>query len=357
LQVQTDWRLPEHRRKVFLDFYEFHLKYRSHPGCVYYLMPYLRQHYEWNTEEALWYAFLNGNTQHPVTSLLLHQQYPTPGHAGPLLEHFYAHYEQYEFDTDRRYHKKPMWQAVKGYLEMLGGRTQEEFWNGIATGGFGTMWQVATAIPTFGRLSAFSYLEYVRIMGVPFDCDTLFLNDMSGSKSHRNGLCFVSGQEQYDWHSSNPGFDGKYSPELLSNLEGTAASLLAEMRTRAEGQPYAYDVSYFTLESTLCTYKSWHRPNRRYPNVYNDMLFNRIRKSEANWPEKDLSIFWQARADCLPAYLRLEEMPHDPGLSPNKQNHYRLTGEVVMMDKDYPEYANAFNRAVDSGELPRRKDT
>lgn len=32
----------------------------------------------------------------------------------------------------------------------------------------------------------------------------------------------------------------------------------------------------FTLESALCTYKSWHRPNRRYVNVYSDMLHGRI---------------------------------------------------------------------------------
>ena len=320
-------------------------------------MPYLREHYGWDNEQALWFAFINGNTQHPVTSLLLHQQFPYPDRHKALLDHFYHHYEQYEFDTDRRYHKKPMWRAVRGYIEMLNGRPQEDFWVDMATGGFSTMWQVATAIPTFGRLSAFSYLEYVRIMGIPFDCDTLFLNDMSGSRSHRNGLCIVNGQEQYDWHSSNPGFNGKYTTPHITELETLGATLIREMRTRAAGQAYGYDVSYFTLESTLCTYKSWHRPNRRYPNVYNDMLYNRIRKSESRWPEQDLSIFWQARADLLPDYLRLEDMPHDPGLVALKQNHYRLTGEVIMMDKDYPQYSNSFNDAVDRQELPRRSDT
>ena len=46
----TDWRLPEHRREVFLDFYEFHLRYRSHPGGVYYIMPYLKDRFGWSEE-------------------------------------------------------------------------------------------------------------------------------------------------------------------------------------------------------------------------------------------------------------------------------------------------------------------
>ena len=37
----TDFRMQEYRREVFLRFYEFHLRYRSHAGAVYYVMPYL----------------------------------------------------------------------------------------------------------------------------------------------------------------------------------------------------------------------------------------------------------------------------------------------------------------------------
>lgn len=338
----TDWRLPEHRRKVFMDFYEFHLRYRAHPGCVYYLMPYLRDHYGWDDEQALWFAFLNGNTQHPVTSLIIHRRHPYPSRRAAT--YLADNYEQLEFDTDRRYHKSQFDLAVHGYLTMIGDEPQADFFNRAAQGGFRSMWYMASTVPTFGRLSAFSYLEYLRIMGVPFDCDTLLLDDMSGSKSHRNGLAIVAGLDEYDWHKSNPSFTGKYPPSVLATLKATGDSLLADMKKRAAGQPWENDVSFFTLESTLCTYKGWHRPDRRYPNVYNDMLHDRIRKSEQRWPNEDLSIFWQARADCLPPHLRLEDNPHDPGVHPTKQNHYRLTGEVIMMNVEYPEYANSFNQ-------------
>ena len=37
LRAGLDFRLPRYRREVFLRFYEFHLRHRAHPGCVYYL--------------------------------------------------------------------------------------------------------------------------------------------------------------------------------------------------------------------------------------------------------------------------------------------------------------------------------
>jgi len=348
-----DYRQPQYRRQVFLDFYEFHLKYRAHPGCVYYVMPHLKEHYGWNDEEALWFAFLNGNTQNPLTSLTLHRIAPTPDKAADLIAFYKANYANLAFDTDRRYHKKSLEDAVIGYLSLVGG-SQKTFWDNAATRGFKGVWAAATSIPTFGRLSAYSYSEYLRIMGIDFDADDLMLEDRSGSKSHRNGLVKVLGLDEYEWHDSNPGFDGVYPRDLIHALTNQAASLLWEMKDRAAGTDYEYDVSYFTLESALCTYKSWHRPNRRYANVYNDMLYYRIKDTEAAWPDEDFTVFWEARKRYLPDYLRLEDNPHDPGVVPVKQNHYRETGQVIMLDRDYPHYANDFNDRVRAGGFPLR---
>lgn len=345
----VDWRLPEHRREAFLDFYAYHLKHRAHPGAVYYVLPYLRDLYGWTDEEALWFAFLNGNTQNPVTSLLLHNASARGRAIDSMLDWYRKNYPRLAFDTDRRYHKKSLTVAVEGYLTMTGPR-QAPFWATVARAGFDAVWARCNAIPTFGRLSAFSYAEYLRVMGLDFDCDHLFLEDMAGSRSHRNGLCIVLGLDHLDWHSSNPGFDGTYSADVLAGLELEGRLLLRDMRARAVGEPWERDVSYFTLESTLCTYKGWHRPNRRYPNVYNDMLYDRIRAAQDAFPDENFDAFWAARAACLPARLRLEDSPGDPGLCREKQNHYRLTGEPIMMAADYPgKYENAFEDAVAAG--------
>jgi len=343
LEAGMDFRLPQYRREVFLRFYEFHLKYRSHPGCVYYLMPYLAEHAAWSEEEKLWFAFINGNTQNPVTSWLIYREFPSVYDLdeGRLRTWFNAHWGQLEFDTDRRYHKKSFLQAVAQYRKLVAGQTQTALFYSFFTPGrshFQSLWAARDSFHSFGRLSMFSYSEYLRIMGLPVDCDELFLRDMGGSKSHRNGLCKVLGRDDLDWHDSNPSFPG-YSEEVMVWLEEEARLLLADAAARMQGQPYTWDVGYFTLESALCTYKSWHRPNRRYPNVYNDMLVLRIQRAERAWDER-LEVFWEARRQCLPKVLRWEDNPNDPGLTPRKQNHYLNTGQVIMMDLEWPCFKN-----------------
>lgn len=352
LRVGSDFREPRYRREVFLRFYEFHTRYASHPGCVYYLMPELAKRHGWGMEEKLWYAYINGNTQNPVTSLLVFRRFPRLGDAAgeTLGDWWRENSARLPFDTDRRYHRKVFPEAARRYLLLTGGRQEEYFRDLIGAGdehaAFRALWaRVTSKFPYFGRLSSFSYLEYLRIMGLPLDCDNLFLEDLSGSKSHRNGLAKVLGRDDLDWHKGNPsGFNGEYGQEMMGWLRSEAGALLAEAQQRFAG------ASYFTMESALCTYKSWHRPNRRYPNVYNDLLHDRIRRVQELWPDEDLAVFWEARREALPRHLRLEDNPADAGAKPEKQNHYLTTGEVIMMDKDWPCFRNSYNDRVDAAQ-------
>src|SRR3546814_3451638 len=66
-----DHRDPSAREETFLASWEFHLRYRTHPGCVYHLLPGLAEHYGLDEDGRAWLAWLNGNTQNPVTSMLL----------------------------------------------------------------------------------------------------------------------------------------------------------------------------------------------------------------------------------------------------------------------------------------------
>jgi hypothetical protein len=350
----SDFRMKEYRREVFLRFYEFHLRYRSHAGAVYYVMPYLAEQLGWGMEEKLWFAYINGNTQNPITSHIIFSRFPEIKgldiNALGRWFHDPSRYGNLAWDTDRRYHKKQFVDFVRNYLDLLKGRTQEEYFDQICATAdphenFRRTWEIVRSqFVSFGRLSAFSYLEYLRIMGVNLDCDQLFLEDMNGSKSHRNGLCKVIGRDDLDWHESNPGFDGYYSPEILGHLGDVAEGLLSESRRRAIGEDWLKDVSYFTLETALCTYKSWHRPNRRYPNVYNDMFHDRIVHAEQRWVKPRMKIFWDARRANLSPNLRLEDNPLDVGLKPRKQNHYLRTGQVIMMEQIWPCFENDYSR-------------
>jgi hypothetical protein len=171
------------------------------------------------------------------------------------------------------------------------------------------------------------------------------LNDLDGSKSHRNGLCKVLGRDDLDWRDGQP---PDYGADGFAWLEAEAKALLTEAQARAADTDYVRDVTFLTMESAFCTYKSWHRPNRRYPNVYNDMLHDRIRLAERRWPEEDFSVFWDIRRESLPAHLRLEDNPWDVGVKPPKQNHYLTTGQVIMMDREWPCFANDYAQRVDA---------
>lgn len=353
LTAGLDFRQPQYRREVFLNFYGYHLKYKAHPGAVYYTMPYISWALNYTQEQKLWMAFINGCSQNIVTTKTILDEFPdvTAYNNKDFNKWFREHYTKLGWDTDRRYVKNKLEQVIEHYITQLDGRTQQEYFE-QAMGtqdphtNFENLWQnVMTNFYTFGRLATFSYLEFLRIVGLNLDCNSLFLDDIDGSKSHRNGLCKVLGRDDLDWHQkTNPNFTG-YTPQQIDWLKDEGQLLLNDAKEKFKDEPFYNDISYFTLESTLCCYKSWHRPNRRYPNVYNDMFYGRIMNAEKKWGgKKDFSIFWDARKKYLPTKLRLEDNWQDCGLKPEKQNHYLNTGQVIMMDDEYPYFVNQFNQ-------------
>lgn len=341
----ADLRQPRWRRETFQRFYTFHLRYGTHPGCVYHLLPGLAREERWTDEQKAWAALLNGHTQNPVTTWLLMRAAPEPS-VWPLAEAFWREQRgRLAWDTDRRYHRTALGPALgamadDGLLtDWLRWWSRPDNWT--------AMWQQARALPTFGRLSAWSFIEYGWLLGLhPHDAATFLLHD-PGSASHRLGAAWVAGLNTYDPHPSNPQRSGEPWPDHLTDyLDQFLEELLAEARHRNPGQPH---VGRLTMESALCTYKSWHRPRRRYPNVYADMAHDRVRAAETAWPAVDFGVFWRVRADALPARLRLEANPWDPGCVAVKQDWYRTTGRPPMMDGDWPDLASGWRETAEDG--------
>jgi len=247
-----------------------------------------------------------------------------------------------------------MWQD---YMKNLNGKTQVEFFSeGFGTdqmSNFNILWdKVINGFKWYGRLSTYSYLEYLRIAGVNINCPSLMLYEKDGTVSPRNGLCKVLGRDDLDWHKGNPDFKG-YGRVVMEWLEKESHILLSEAQLRFHDRTFSKDVNFFTLESTLCCYKSWFRKNRRYPNIYQDMFYDRIVNAESEkWDHVDFQDFWDARSLTLPDYLRMESVKTDLGIHPLKQNWFRETGEVIMMDKDFPVFVNHY---AENPEVKRAK--
>ena len=352
LKAGLDFRLPQYRREVFLRFYEWSVRYRSFPGGVHYVLPHLAEALGWDTEQRFWAAFLNANTQNPVTTLLLIQEAPTLDRADDAVAFWQRHYRALEWDTDRRYHKARFADAVAGYRALVGSGASPQRRYFKLPYEWQAWWGAASSVPTMGRLSTWSYLEYLRILecGAP-DSDTLMLADIPGSRSHRNGLALVSGHD--GWISDKQLGTGPvdYTPDVLGELASVGYGLLREAQRRIPGDR---TVGYLSLESALCTYKSWHKPNRRYPGVYNDMLHDRLTRAENRFGRR-FGVIWDARRAALPGRMRLEDNPGDPGCVPVKQNWYLTTGQVIGMAEDWPCFANDFDSRVRAGAFGHRE--
>lgn len=344
--MTTDWRLPENRREAFQRMYSLHLKYKSHPGCVYSLLPAIAEAYDLDPMGREWLVWLNGNTQNPAMSLLLLEaSNGSPAFWRQAVDFWNDNFKMLDWDTDRRHQKSKFGEAT------------EKWWEGYAEGdwqvagalGWDEVWKYAFNQPYMGRLSAWSMTEYARILlpGIP-DAAHFMLHDVSGSCSHRNGTATVKGYDAVYWEPEAPFLLG-----IVPELEAYAEDLLAEAQERNPGHP---DVSRLTMESALCTFKSWFKENRRYPNVYADMAYNRIKKAEARFGPR-FQVLWQARSKDLPWYLRLESVPYDPGLVPVKQNWFRKHGTIHTMYRDWPEIGpTEFDEKVASGAYGVRKD-
>lgn len=357
-----DLRLPEYRRDVFKKFYRFMLKYRCLPGMVYVAFPYIIEKYNLDKEQQLWLAFLNGNTQNIITSFILFEKFPDIHNIDltELKKFFDENWDKLSWDTDRKYQKAKFLKSVENYIRLFSQHgTQEKMFSNICCSdnkfeNFDLLWAfIRKEYFEFGRLSTFSYTEYLFIIGLNINCSTLFLDDKSGSKSHRNGLCRVLGRDDLDWHNKlNPEFDGKYSKETIEWLGKEAEILLEEMKDVVEEKD-KHLISYFTLESCFCTFKSHFRMNRRYASVYSDMFYERIKRAEKFWVNEcpsDLNIFWDMRKELLPKQILLEMNSKDVGVKPIKQNQFLLTGQICSMMFEYAEFESHYDMNYITGD-------
>lgn len=309
----TDYRKPENRPIYFDKLYAMNLEHGVMPGLVYLYLPKLCARLGLDDEQALWFALLNGLTQNPITTLAIFMELPECPPAGAALTRFTQwfndNWANLQFDTDRVKNKRNTVAAIKSYAELVdssGG--QPDLWReGVP---YGELWARARQVHSLGRLSAFSYLEYVRILGFGSDCDNLMFDDLEGSKSHRNGAFFYHGMDDFVWDKrkvdSHP---GKYDnfDKICAWLEQGCGAYLRAFQHEHSHLPH---VGRFTLESQFCQFKNGFF-KRRYPGVYADMAWERIQWYDERGRSDLTRVFKEIREQHLPDWLRIETQ-HKP---------------------------------------------
>jgi hypothetical protein len=305
--LRPDYRNRDHRIEYFDAMYAMNLKHRVHPGLVYLYMPELRKRLQWDEETALWFATINGHTQNPITSLYIMQfmpETPTKDSEWKIAqEQFDILWAELSFDTDRNKQKKDTIKGLHSYSMLVREYgSQAKLWSDKT---YDQYWALASSIHSFGRLSAFSYLEYVHLNNFGADCTRLMFDDLEGSRSHRNGMFFLTGQDNMVYDKRQPdSHDGKYTnlKGLGASLEGQAELWLASF---ARFHPHMPNISKFTLESCLCQFKNGFF-KRRYPGVYADMAWDRIQWYDKRSLNRLTKVFKEIREDHLPEWLRQE---------------------------------------------------
>lgn len=333
--MNKDYRLPENRMELFGDYYAFNLEYKCLPGMVYLLMPELARHYGWGDEQKLLFAFINGATQNVITSLRIFEQLSEGPVAPPHFDTWFNdNWASLQFDVDRQKNKRHTVAALQSYAALVSeAGSQAKLWSTLKS--YRELWASASRIHGFGRLSCFSYLEYVYIMGFGTDCDDLMFYDKDGSRSHRNGLLKLLGRDDLVWDKRQPGgHDGNYVDfdVLCNNLTRQASNLLLDFR---EKHPKLDTAGFFTLESQLCTMKNTAF-GRRYPGVYADMHQDRIAWADAHGLQKYTQVFKDIRAAHLPVWLRAE-CEAKPMRIVDKAKLFPATGRLLRLENYLPE--------------------
>jgi len=324
---RPDYRLPEQRLGYFTQLYYATLKYKVSPGLVYLFMPELASRYNWSVDQKLWFSFINGMTQNPITSMRIMEASPfipqSKEEFKRLDEWFNREWDKLSFDTDRRKQKRDTLKAIWSYSELVKEHgSQETTWKQKTP--YSVLWERANGkIYSFGRLSAFSYLEYVKIMGYGNDCSSLMFEEKEGSRSHRNGALLLLGHDEIVWDKRiGNGFNGRYEnfEKICEYLTKAADDFLKDFNARYP----EIKGDYYTLESCLCTFKNSFF-SRRYFGVYADMSWDRIKWYDDKGMSKYTEIFKDIRSQNLPEWLR-EECENKPVSRSIKASKFALTG-------------------------------
>lgn len=332
-----DFRAREVRKEVFFRLYEFHTAFRIHPGLVYLFLPKLAEDNGWAIEQRLWAAFLEGCTENPCTVWAIMQYWPEMPSNLEAFERWHRdNWRLLEYDIDTRYNKGHLVEQLQSYKDALKGRTQEQTFRDDCYSEdkkkwFDSIFSLVTNMYKFGRMTSWSYVEFIKILsGYDYEFSTFHMEYLDGSRSERNGALLVMGRDDLDWWKGNPSVT-THSKEIIDSAETKARELTEELKDRFRGRWWNKYIGYETVESTLCCFKNCFH-GRRYPNIYTDMSYDRIRRAEKLWGNRvDFSVFWRIRKETLPSKLLLELNPQDPGLCPKKQEYFRNTGSFPML--------------------------
>lgn len=284
-------------KQTFVDWFGRSLEIEDCDPALY-MTKYFFDRFEYNKEQRLWITWIYGTTYYWPTAYVVWNEFPDMELVGVdrLRDWNNTNYRRLRYQTDTKWNKGHLADQFVSYQRYVGERTQHsaltQGFVGDPVKDFYTLWETVNAFHKFGRYSSWFYIQTLKqCCDIPVDVDSLWLHDYSGSRSHRNGLCYALGKE--DW------VDQKLDKDQIAFLESEAKEMLEE--TKLKYPQVADKADFFAMETCLCSFKKlFRRKHGRYLGYYLDRQSEEIRKVERDgWDGIDWTPMWDARNETI----------------------------------------------------------
>lgn len=295
----VDYRLKENRLEAFIKFYAWQLTFRDCDPALW-MMNYLNQRFEHNSEQRLWFSWLYANTYYLPTAWVLFQEFPDYECAtlDRLEQWNTANYKRLRYQTDTKYNKGHLPVMFASYQKAIGKRLQRSFFESLYGDNekqtFDNLWNyILKHFHKFGRYTAWFYLQTLKHTAeIYVEPTSLMLSDYEGSRSHRNGLCYALGLG--DWW-----IDSRLDSAQYHYLESESSLIMDLMKL--DYPAIASEVDAFSMETALCAFKKiWRTNDSRYLGYYLDRQGEEIsRVSQDGWYGIEWSVLKDARKEIL----------------------------------------------------------
>lgn len=297
-----DYRKKENREQGFLQWYEWSLKYKDCDPALW-MLNYLFDRFEHNIEQKYWVSWIYGTTYHLPTAWIIWNEFPDFELVDydRLVEWNNKNYPRLRYQTDTKYNKGYLAKQFASYKRWIEHnnphKTQDfKFEHYKKLNNFDVLWNaISKNLYKFGRYTTWFYMQTLKqCVNVDIQPDNLKLNDYSGSKSHRNGLCFAVGKDSW--------VNQKLNHDCISFLEYKAKEIQSVINSN-------YKSDLYNLETVLCSYKKiFRKTNGRYLGYYLDRQAEEIKKVEQDgWNGIDWQVFWDGRKETLDHNLHISK--------------------------------------------------
>jgi len=321
-----DFRLNNNRKEAFINWFGWSLEIDDCDSALF-MTNYFFDRFEYNKEQQLWLIWLYGITYYWPTAYLIWNEFPDMElvDMDRLTKWNNENYSRLRYQNDTKWNKGHLPAQFKSYKEWVGNRTQrqafDEHLGKDPIKNFYGLWGVANSWHKFGRYTSWFYLQTLtQCTDINLEVDSLWLHDHSGSKSHRNGLFYALGKDEW--------VNTKIDSVQLDFCNIEAAEILNEVKLRFPDVSDKAD--YFAMETALCSFKKLFRKSRgRYLGYYLDRQAEEIKKVESDhWSGIDWQPLWDARAETL-----------DKKYLTNSVNKTKME---IFMDSGVIDYNNTF---------------